>query len=219
MELILEFKLPAREKRTKFLAFLRVTNYGIGKQLWRFESKMRVSLTDLSKSKKVVVTGEEGWLAKIYELFAAPKDQQTPKVSAELHISEYHHDICNVDVSLRYEPFVDCSLCATPIRWPLTIHEQVQYRHPPENELPREHNLAKEELDHYFFDQDAIDIEALLNELIQIALPSRLIKRSADGSSCTVCQRDLRASQAYEDPGDFKKDNPFEALKKLKKTH
>jgi len=178
---------------------------------------MRLDIDQLVETTTVTISGNEQWLRGVYTAFPTPKGRAEPKLTGTLKVSAYRNESLTVDGSLNYEPYIDCSRCAEPIQWPLNPSINVEYRHRSPSDLPREHNLSKEELDHYHFDADRhLDVEALVNEFIHLSIPMKIIRRTTDGSSCLVCAADLTEDVVFQDQREPTKANPFEVLQQLK---
>ena len=113
-----------------------------------------------------------------------------------------------------YAPMVPCSRCEQTIAWPLAIEVEALFRPESEENRDRDVTLTEAELDHYYLEGDAVDLEQLVTDLVQTALPTQLVQTSDDGSSCKICLTDLRETQVYGARGG--KASPFADLAKLK---
>jgi uncharacterized metal-binding protein YceD (DUF177 family) len=83
------------------------------------------------------------------------------------------------------------------------------------NALPRDLSLSEEELDSYLMVGDEVDLEMLVNDAIQTALPSQFLAASEDGKSCKICQIDISSTKVFS-AGDTEATSPFAALRGIK---
>ena len=115
---------------------------------------------------------------------------------------------------LTFRPWLDCSRCATPLSWPLTLEFRVLYQDAPEQYPQGEVELSREELDVYELEDGHIDLAALVSEQIILAVPDQVLLRKPDGS-CGECGEDLTNPEVWSSE-DTDAMNPFAVLKSLK---
>mgnify|MGYP001545124214 CR=1 FL=1 len=185
---------------------------------------MKIDVSKLKQPLELAITGQEPWLSEIYKPFAnIPSPQQSPPLlTATLTITlQEPTEYVRVVGQLQYTPWVDCSRCADPISWPVTsaIDEYFCRGTDPNAEAPLvDRELAQ--MEDNFLPDDMLDIAALLNETVQLALPTQLVKTTEDGRSCVVCQADVTQACIHkESTADEEAPSPFAALKDLKLKH
>lgn len=179
---------------------------------------MKIKVSTLSAPLKVTVTGTEDWLTGIYENFPVPPGAQPTLVKAQIDLKPDGYGRVEVQGHLEFQPFLSCSRCADMVPWQVNQNFTVSFRPEPNVEtLEKEVDLQSEDLDIYYFENEAIDLEALLNDLIQTSIPSQVIPKSNDGKNCVVCLETLSDGLIYEsETPDDDKNNPFAVLKNLK---
>lgn len=179
---------------------------------------MKIKVSTLTAPLTVTVTGTEDWLNGIYENFPAPKGAQPSFVKAQINLRPDEYGRVEVQGQFEYQPFLSCSRCADMIPWAISQSFTVSFRPEPSAEtLEKEVDLQAEDLDIYYFEDAAINLEELLNDLIQTSIPSQVIPKSADGKNCAVCLETLSDGLIYEsETTDDDKTNPFAVLKNLK---
>lgn len=176
---------------------------------------MKIELSAINPQVKVAITGDESWLASIYESFESDRDSaETPRLSGSLTIDKTSYGTFTTTGQLQFAPYVACGRCDQLLTWPLDLSFSLDCRQETKpTEIVRERDLKESELEIFYFSGDSIDLELILNEMIQIALPTQTIKRD-DNGQCIVCHKDLRDDLAYGSR-DTARENPFAALKKL----
>ena len=183
---------------------------------------MRLKVSELLEPVTHSIKGDELWLSDLYKVFQpqSEKPLNASKVSAQLTVTPIPSEpavIVRVHGTILYDPYVDCARCADPILWPVRAEIDVYYE-PPEAKIEKactrpNINLREDDLNRYFYDNDEIDIEALLNDTIQTHIPSQTILRSTDGDQCLVCSVDLRRQLVYGEPANDA--SPFAILKQM----
>lgn len=106
-----------------------------------------------------------------------------------------------------------CDLCGDDVRLPLSATIKATFRPPYEGQPPRELNLLSEDLDVYFIESGRINLEVLLNDTLQCAIPYHITCESQHGSACSP-QRSSAESQSPKAEGE--ENSPFAVLKSLK---
>ena len=144
----------------------------------------------------LVLLGNEEWLREIYASFPASDKVLTGR----LKVVPTHDRQVEVVGDLSYEPLVNCSRCWDEIVCPLRVKFKACYRQQTRRKLPKTTVLRKEDLDAYYYDGERIDLAALINEHVQLALPDCTVPADEDGSACGHCHRDLRNSLVYGMP-------------------
>ncbi len=181
---------------------------------------MKLKAEDLRSPKTITISGDEPWLHLIYESFdikgAVPA---THRITGALTVTPSTYGLYDVEGEVRFTPNVSCSRCEDMIPWEISRKIKVRYLEqvPLEDEEEEvERDLEPSDMDAYYIDaQGMIDLEVVLNDFIQTALPSRLVKTAPDGKSCLICHKDVSTKAVFED--EVKpEESPFAVLKNLK---
>lgn len=180
---------------------------------------MKLNISNLREVKKITVTGDEGWLKTIYDTFHSDANSKVNKLKAELIITPVGDGFTMVKGEISYTPIVDCSRCGDFIPWSIEDRFEVCFQKEDVNdEQLKERELSAGELDEYYLDGDDIDIELLLNERVQLAIPMRtVLAREDKENECFVCGDDLDEARVIGVSPENDENNPFHALKHLKK--
>lgn len=176
---------------------------------------MRIPVTDLARPKQVLIQGDEAWLARIYGDFPLGTDKQ---LMGKLTVEALEGGAVTVKGNIAFSPVVACSRCEKGINWPLSLTVDARFLPERANATKREVNLSESDLDAYYLDAGEVDIEQVLTDVVQTALPSQILATSEDGSSCRVCKVDLTEDLVYGESQDVEeaRESPFAALKGLK---
>ncbi len=176
---------------------------------------MRIPLTDLNRPKTLSLKGDEAWLERLYGDFPLGKERA---LSGTLNVEIGAGGEVNVKGRIEFTPMVACGRCEKDIAWPLAL--DVDQRFLPERgpETKRETTLTEAEIEAYYIEMGAVDLEQLLTDLVQTELPMQLVKANDDGTECIVCHDDLTKDLVYGVPAKQpeKPESPFAALKGVK---
>lgn len=180
---------------------------------------MKIPVKDMREPLKLSIQGNESWLAEIYASFLG---SEGPGIQGEILISPEPYGVYSVKGHINYVPKVSCSRCELAIAWPIQRDVDVRFIDRDGSgfeiegdEEGDEGDLTPEDLDTYYLQDGAIDIEMVVNDLVQTAIPSRTIAVSKDGKSCGVCLEDVTKPLIFED-GNKEDQSPFAILKNLK---
>ncbi len=182
---------------------------------------MKLKAEDLRQAKSMTITGQEPWLAEIYASFdmSLAEAQGEKAIVGSVTITPQPYGVYAVSGNIRFVPKVSCSRCEDPIPWPIERTFAVRFLEVPElpdDAVEDEEDREPAALDDYYLDSEGlIDIEMLLNDFIQTALPMRLVRASEDGKSCLVCKKAIDTREVFS-VGNKEDMSPFAALKSLK---
>lgn len=176
---------------------------------------MRIPLTDLNKPKTLTLKGDEDWLQRLYGDFPLGKDQA---LTGSLKVDVGTGGEVNVKGQVEFAPMVACSRCEKRIAWPLALAVEARFLPERAPETKREVTLTEAELDAYYIEMGAVDIEQVLTDAVLTELPSQLVRADESGDECLVCHADLTQPLVFGagKKVEEKAKNPFEALKDLK---
>jgi uncharacterized metal-binding protein YceD (DUF177 family) len=181
---------------------------------------MKLKAEELRSPKTITISGDEPWLHLIYESFniegAAPLER---RITGSLTVTPSTYGLYQVEGQVQFTPTVSCSRCEDMIPWEISRKIKVRYleQAPLEDEEEElERDLEPSDMDAYYIDaQGMIDLEVVINDFIQTALPTRLVKTAPDGKTCLICHKDVSTKTVYQDEVKPEQ-SPFAVLKNLK---
>lgn len=179
---------------------------------------MLIDVSKINQTEKFEILGNEAWLEAIYNNFPTPGNLPTPKIKAIIDVDARDPACVSIKGEIDYAPYVDCSKCGLEITWPL--HEKIDTKFL--KELPEiegddltDLELEAQDLEEYtLVNGKFFNLETLINDAIQLALPTKLIKKD-DQDNCLVCFKNTSGLIVISTDSDPVK-SPFDALKKLK---
>ena len=178
---------------------------------------MRIHIDELRPARTLALAGDEPWLDRIYTDFPAPAGEAAPRLTGELQLRREEGGSVLVTGRIDYAPFVGCSRCDRLINWPLGLPVEARFLPETANDQPKEKNLSRADLDAYYLENYEVDVEGLLNDVIQTALPIAPVPATEDGDACRICSADLTGERVYGDGDDEEASaSPFSVLKGLK---
>lgn len=177
---------------------------------------------NLATPQTLAIKGDEPWLNVVYDAFPPPPGVDAPQLTGSLTAVQVSGGTASqVEGSLRYSPYVDCSTCGKSLVCALDIPVNAIFQpEPAELSQKKVHNLSSHELDEYYFvGEEALDIESLVNDAVHMEVPSRPTCSSVSNQSCT---RQLAAKgKVWSSKPDAVDEtpNPFGALAEWKNEH
>jgi uncharacterized metal-binding protein YceD (DUF177 family) len=178
---------------------------------------MRLAVAEIIGKVVVDIKGNEPWLDSLYRDFPLPGGVGEPAaLTGTMQLKVEEAGSVHVTGRLKYAPIVSCSRCDKAIAWPLECNLDVRYLPEQINDLEREKNLSRSDLDAYFLDGDEVDLEQLIIDTVEMALPSRFVLADAKGESCRVCAVSVAGERVYGASDEPAATSPFAALKGLK---
>ena len=183
---------------------------------------MKFRVKDLSaKPTPLTIGGSEEWLNDLYASFAHTSDVASGKVTpgklqATLELTKDLAGFVRVAGNLKYTPHIDCSRCGETITWPIDESVDVVFRpFVSEPEGGKEISLTKDDVDQYIIEGGTVDIEGLINDLVQMAIPINTVMLNESEAACKICGLAVTEDKVYGE-GEPEKVSPFAVLKKLK---
>jgi len=171
---------------------------------------MKLVVSQMREPGSLVITGREPWLASIYKEFRTGE----ALISGTLHYEPRHGGAVRIRGQIAFEPQIGCGRCDRSIPWDLGHTFDLLYREREGDDPRRERDLIREELDFYYIENDIIDLEIVINEQLQLVLPSQAVRRDPTGKMCLVCGDDV-SSTLVAGPKDDRSQSPFAKLKSL----
>lgn len=199
---------------------------------------MKISVKDLHKPLKVDVAGDEPWLDAVYESFSIRPDEsfapgvgQTPRrLVGELDIAMNSYGYVSVRGTLKYVPLVACSRCDLVIPFnvsqdfeacfkPASAGQALDERNSDARDLEQDVDviLTADDLDARFIEDGQVDIESLINDVVQTAVPAQTCQTD-DKGLCCHCGVDTSTSKVFSSLKDGEPDptSPFAKLADFK---
>ncbi|MCB9228413.1 MAG: DUF177 domain-containing protein [Deltaproteobacteria bacterium] len=184
--------------------------------------KMKIYIKDLKDSPlHLMIDGTETWLDLAYSWFPAPKEGQRPILSGSLSFDLYEEaETLSVQAAISYAPYIPCDRCQEAIQVPLSVditRNYFFYSHAPD--IPgRELDLSSAELEELYLEKDgSLDLAELVNELIQLELPSAIRHQPGDPDCLNASELPDGLCVWGTTPDDTEKaEGPFSVLAKLK---
>lgn len=184
---------------------------------------MRLLAKDLKKTKTITLEGQEPWLKDIYASFSGNDAPLTGEIEVKPDAYGVFHVVGHVD----YTPLVECSRCQEAVAYP--IHRDIDVRFIDRDAAEAgfdiegmddegaefERELDSEDLDTYYVEPNGeMDLEMIINDFIQTALPTRVTCSLVD-KTCGVPLQNEESGLVHKDKNDAEM-SPFAALKGLK---
>lgn len=179
---------------------------------------MKIKVSHVNARTVLAVKGDEPWLAQIYQSFATGDGLPVPPLTGQIVYAPDAAGGVNVDGDLAFTPFLACGRCDRSLTWDLSCRFAVTYRLVAPAEPGRDKDLVADELDHYFIEDDGIDLELLVNEQLQLLVPAMPVRRDDKGENCLDCGAAVGSPFVAGSSGAKVTVSPFARLKDLKIT-
>jgi uncharacterized metal-binding protein YceD (DUF177 family) len=181
---------------------------------------MLVKVVGLTEPTTIEISGGEPWLDRIYTSFGLNPLASEHPIKGNLTISPEHDLGFLVEGRVVFQAPVDCSRCGKDITWPISEDINVFYSaNSPDKKDKSENginNLSSDDLDDYRLEDESINLEILINEFIQLAIPNRKVLVD-ENDNCQICLMDLSDETVFgQDTSVDLSENPFGKLKGLK---
>lgn len=148
---------------------------------------MRVRIQDLFQAKQIVFTGNEPWIEQIAKDLPTRPTATPRKITGMVELKMDSAGFVYGRGHIKHTPALSCSRCDHDIDWQINADINVSWRPPFESHAPRELSLSSEDLDVYFIEDGAVDLEQLVNDTIQCALPDQTFRTEVDLDACEYC--------------------------------
>ena len=178
---------------------------------------MKITIKELSRGPlRIEISGCENWLGLVCQWFPVPSGQERPGVRGALILSLIEEYIL-VEGSLNYEPWVSCGRCNGKFRY--SVHSSVSrtYSLQPGVVSERELDLRAADLDQFYLKDGALDLAELVNELVQLEIPS-VVRHQVGDPACLPLEGKPEGLRVWSSQrGEEEQDSgPFSVLKSLK---
>lgn len=181
---------------------------------------MRVHISDLDQDKTITLSGTEDWLTTLYANFPLGETGAgvKPRLTGSLKLTLAEGGYVHVRGSLKYAPILNCGRCEKGLPLPLDLAIDTTYMPAAAPVADKELNLTEADLETYYLEDDAVDLEGLIIDTVDLAVPTRFVVTKDDDKTCAACGIDLSNDRLYASHGDeaAEKASPFSILKDLK---
>lgn len=174
---------------------------------------MKLSVNSIKFPHKVVIASDAPWL-KLIASDLCPSSPEKAGIHGELSLNSDSAGFIKVVGQLSADAILPCDRCGKDVTFPLQTAITATFRPEYRENAPREMTLSAEDLEVYFIENGTVDLEILVNDALQCAIPTHVQCESDDGASCD----DDGDSLVYKDSQDFEAVSPFAVLKNLKKS-
>jgi uncharacterized metal-binding protein YceD (DUF177 family) len=173
---------------------------------------MRLKISLLKSPHLISISSSDQWLKGIATNIS--QDNQTEaNISGELTLKTdtagFIHALGHVTASAK----LSCDRCGQDVTAPLSCDVKASFRPPYSGQAPKETTLSLEDLDVYFIENGEIDLEALVNDALQCAIPSHILCEDLGGKSCAGLTEDPSDNVNAESSWSH---SPFAGLKSFK---
>lgn len=171
---------------------------------------MIVNLCELefNRPKHVHIHGNEEWLDVLYSYFPAPKRAERSCLKGEMLIQR-HESFVQITGQYTYEPYLKCFRCN--LLFPKAIDESIDMNFLLESkETAKEVDLEPGDLEEFYLEQGKVDLEAVINESVHLALPLNI--------KCQKCTESNNNGPLYSarNKSQASCNGPFSILETLK---
>jgi uncharacterized metal-binding protein YceD (DUF177 family) len=175
---------------------------------------MKININSINPTLVVEITGSEPWLGNIYSDYFSKDDRNHARLTGKVKLQAEEAGTFVVTADLKFVPALPCSRCEKSIAWPLDVAINLRYLPELSNTLEKEKNLTPADLEAYYVEDGRIDLEVLVNDAINDAIPLRVQHTKEGDTNCLTCGKDLSGDKIWSSQDE--KPSPFAVLKGLK---
>lgn len=185
---------------------------------------MKLTVKDLKKEATVRIHGDEPWLDAIHSSFSLEEDDtcapgiddKPRRLKGELSLHTELSGCVIVRGRIEYEPLVPCSRCDLSVPVDLSQDVDALFKPSPRaRDDRREIALSSDDLEDRHILDGKIDVEELLNDLVQTAVPAQSCQPEPGSDRCLYCKADLSAPRVFSSGGSDVVDEPVSPFAKL----
>ena len=174
---------------------------------------MKLMVNSLKFPHKVHITDDAPWL-EVIARDLCPTAPDNARIHGDLTLHNDTAGFIHVKGHISADATLPCDRCGKDVHIPLESDLSATFRPAFAETAPREMSLSAEDLEVYFIEEGAIDLEMLVNDSLQCALPGKVLCELSQGDSCGM-EAD---GPVYQDTKEFERESPFAVLKNLKKS-
>ena len=175
---------------------------------------MKININSINPTLVVEITGSEPWLANIYSDYFSRDEKNHAHLTGKIKLQAEEAGTFVVTGDLKFVPALPCSRCEKRIDWPLDVALNLRYLPELTNTLEKEKNLTPADLEAYYVEDGRIDLEVLINDAVNDAIPLRVQHTKEGDTNCLTCGKDLSGDKIWSSQDE--KPSPFAVLKGLK---
>lgn len=176
---------------------------------------MQIRVTDISSKLDVEIQGNEPWLDRVVKDLQEVNDAPQTSITGKILLQRDTAGFIYCTGHVKHTPTLACSRCGSPVAWPLEAEIRATWRPPFESHVPGEIALTTEDLDTYFIEKGCIDIEMMVNDALQCALPSQVQATTENPHECLADSTYPNDTKVYGEQDEPKRPSPFDVLKNL----
>lgn len=176
------------------------------------DNVMRLKIDILKFPHLVSISPADQWL-KVIAANLSQDNQSEAKISGNLALKIDTAGFVHAAGHVTANAQLSCDRCGQDVTAPLSCDVKASFRPPYEGEPPKETTLSVEDLDVYFIENGEIDLEALVNDALQCAIPSHILCEDFSGKACAGLTEEPSDNVNAESSGSH---SPFAGLKSFK---
>ena len=177
---------------------------------------MRLPTQSLSSTPhQVSFMGQDPWLLRVAKDLT-PDSPDTSNISGNISLHSDTAGFVHANGHVSADALLPCSRCGRTQKIHLESPISATFRPPYSEHAPRDLALESEDFEVYFIEQGQVDLEVLVNDVLQCALPAQIICEEGDLEGCVG--DDYGSDLVYGDNKPLEKESPFAILKSLKKS-
>ncbi len=142
---------------------------------------MRISTNLINDSYSVTISKQDSWLERTARDIA-PSSPETADISGNLELRQDRAGFVHVTGKIMASALRPCDRCGQLVKLPIVAEITAEFRPPYASVAPREMTLSYEDMDTYFLENGCVDIEQVVNDAIQCAIPAQIHCQAFDGS-------------------------------------
>lgn len=173
---------------------------------------MLLPLHNLRSPHVVKLLPSEDWLKPLAEDLS-PSNPELAKIEGEITLRTTSAGFVHASGSITATAVQACSLCGDGVTLPLSAEVKATFRPPYEGDPPKDLSLMTEDLDVYFIEKGGINLETLINDALQCAIPYQVTCESSGRAPCDNGQLPSNESETGARSGA---NSPFAILKTIK---
>jgi len=173
---------------------------------------MLLQLHTLSSPHLVKLVSAEPWLQPL-AADLAPSNPATANIQGEITLRTTSAGFVHASGLITATAVQACSLCGENVTLALSASVTATYRPPYEGDTPKDMSLVTEDLDVYFIERDGINLEVLVNDALQCAIPYQI---TCETSGLSPCDNGHLPSEKSSTGARYGENSPFAILKTIK---
>ena len=144
---------------------------------------MRMLINTMPSPHQIKFVGNEDWLVRISRDLS-PDAPESSKIHGDVSLRTDSAGFVMVTGHVTAEATRPCDRCGQGVQVPLDCDFAATFRPPFTDAAPRVLALSSEDLEVYFIEEGAVDLEVMINDSLQCAIPSQIGCSKADIMVC-----------------------------------